>query len=347
VTVHLISVGKSVIDALDKPRGKLGNSALEQQIANAKLAHLMAPEVIHEHQGENASAWLASALAAPGSQGYDQAKADRLAEAVTKAELMRWTDKFSAELETLAHMPDTGRPFPEEHIAVLVCSDTPIGLLAGLWTALALTGGTLSRVLYLADPAASGKRLSEARGHVVIVRVPGMDAGNERGFAEAMGALGALARDLFRYGQLKHAERFQFCLSGGFKAAIPYLIGMAEAVRSIDEWRLKELHADGVMPGDGPPYPVEAYVLHESAPEGTDPIRLPLRHLIASAVRKELAGFGDESTQWVRRDRGVPGAGVLEGYAYTVKGSSRRETCKLTAFGVGLRALLGIPAEPW
>ena len=342
MTVHLISVGKSVIDALEKPREKLKDTSFRQQIANAHLADLMAPEVTHAHQGQIASDWLAGALAVPGTAAYDQVKADRLVEAVKKAEPHRWPADFCAEIQTFAGMPGARRPLPAGDIAVLVCSDTPVGLLAGVWNALVLTDGTLSRVLYLADPASSGQRLSEARGRVVIARVPGMDAGDEQGFRDAMGALGGLARDLFKHGGLEHAEKFQFCLSGGYKAAIPYLIGMAEAVRSIDEWRLKELGVAGLMPEDRAPYPVDAYVLHEDAPEGRDPIRLPLRHLIASAVRKELAGFGDDG---VRREKGIPGAGVLEGYAYTAKGPSGREICELTAFGAGLQALLGVPAE--
>ena len=34
----------------------------------------------------------------------------------------------------------------------------------------------------------------------------------------------------FESGQLVKGEEFRFYLSGGFKAAIPYLIGLAEAV---------------------------------------------------------------------------------------------------------------------
>ena len=89
-------------------------------------------------------------------------------------------------------------------------------------------------------------------------------------------------------------------------------------------------------------------MLHESGRSGrADPIRLPLRMLLASAVRKELAGFDRRGSEWVRREQGIPGAGVLEGYAYRADGAPGKETCTLTAFGVGLRALLGIPGEAW
>jgi hypothetical protein len=340
MTVHLISVGKSIVDAFDKPRERLkGNRDLAADISDAEPAKLLTREGVLDHQRDLASDWLTAALAAPGSPVRDQARADRLAEVARRIHPDLWPDDFSAEIGTFVRMPGTRRPFPEEDIAVLVCSDTPTGLFAGVWNALALTYGSLDRVLYIADPADSAKQLSGARGHVVIARVPGMDAGDDRGFHQAMGALGVLARELFTFGQLKQAEPFQFCLSGGYKATIPYLIGLAEAVRSVDETRLDELGAAALMPGDGSPYPVEAYVLHEEAPR---PIRLPLRRLLPEAVRDELAGFGDDE---IRRKKGKPDPGTLEGYAYEAEGPQRKETCKLTAFGVGLRELLGVPDE--
>ena len=56
------------------------------------------------------------------------------------------------------------------------------------------------------------------------------DAADETGFRRAMAGLGLLARRIFESGQLVKGEEFRFYLSGGFKAAIPYLIGLAEAV---------------------------------------------------------------------------------------------------------------------
>lgn len=340
MTVHLISVGTSVIEALGKPREKLtGNRDLAVGISDAQPGRLLTREGILDHQRDLASDWLAAALAPPVSPVRDQGKADRLAEIAHRIRPDLWPDDLSAEIGTFARMPGTRRPFPSADIAVLVCSDTPAGLLSGVWNALALTYGSLDRVLYIADAAASAKLLSDARGRVVIVRVPGMDAGDDRGFRQAMGALGVLARELFMYGRLKQAEPFRFCLSGGYKATIPYLIGLAEAVRSVDKTRLDELGAGTVMPAGGSPYPVDAYVLHE---EATRPVRLPLRRLIPEAVRDELAGFDDDG---IRRQKGKPDPGTLEGYAYEAEGPPRKETCELTAFGVGLREFLGVPAE--
>ena len=340
MTVHLISVGKSVIDSLAKPREKLkGNRDLAAEISDAHPAELLIREGVLAHQRDLASAWLAAALAPRGSPVRDQAKTDWLTGVARKVRPDLWPDDFSAEIGTFVRMPGTRRPFPRQDIAVLVCSDTPTGLLAGVWNALALTHGSLDRLLHIPDPADSAGQLGVARGRVVIARIPGMDVGDDRGFRRAMGALGVLARELFAYGRLEPAEPFQFCLSGGYKATIPYLIGLAEAVRSIDKTRLGELGVAGLMPGDGSPYPVEAYVLHEEAAKA---IRLPLRRLLPEAVRDELAGFGKDG---IRRKKGKPDPGTLEGYAYEAAGPARKETCELTAFGVGLRELLGVPDE--
>jgi hypothetical protein len=219
-------------------------------------------------------------------------------------------------------------------MAILICSDTSLGLLAGVWNALAIADGDLARVRYLPEP---GSLLGAARGCVLLARIRGMDAGSSGGFRRAMGDLGLLARQLFSYGQLNAGEQFRFYLSGGYKAAIPYLIGLAEAVRSVDDECLRNLRPDGPMP-DRWPYPVEAFVLHDAAKPGEPAIRLPLRMLVARAVMDELAVFdaGGTFRGPLRRD-------LLLGYAYEpeVDGSYT-----LTPFGAGLRALFGPRLRP-
>jgi hypothetical protein len=203
-----------------------------------------------------------------------------------------------------------------------------------VWNALALTDGHLTRVRYMPEP---GSLLSSVRGCAVLARIRGMDAGSPDGFEEAMRGLGLLAHHLFQYGKLEQAEQFRFYLSGGFKAAIPYLIGLAEAVRSIDARCLRELCPEGPVPDEWP-YPVEAFVLHETARPGTPAIRLPLRMLVAAAVRAELAEFDASGTfrGELRRDH-------LLGYAYQPQGAG---CYKLTAFGAGLRAFFGSALPP-
>jgi hypothetical protein len=141
-----------------------------------------------------------------------------------------------------------------------------------------------------------------------------MDVGNQAGFVKAMGWMGTLAKGLLDQPH-RAGEPLACQLSGGYKAAIPYLIGLAEWIRSAG-W-------------DGE---VEAFVQHETTTG--PPIRLPLRQIPAETVRLEL-GQG-----WDQHDRrtGRP-PGLLAGYAYAY--NEGRRAWELTPFGVGLRAVFG------
>lgn len=335
MTVNVISVGVSVLDALADPDDKIGNAGLAGAVRRAAPAGLFTREGIGKDDRRGASDWLAAAL-----DIGDSRRRDTLAEVAAAARPAEWPLDISAETETLGHVDRTSEsPFGSADIAVLICSDTPRGLLAGVWNALKVTGGDLNRVRYIPDAAARGATFNGLRGCAVLVRVPGMDAADSKGFGKAMSALGFLARRLFASGNLAKAEEFRFYLSGGFKAAIPYLVGMAEAVRSVDVDLLKRLGKAHLMPATGP-WPVSAFILHEDAEPNAPAIRLPLRRLVAESVRKELTG-------WETGQRtGKPDWGLLEGYAYEVTdGAPGRETYELTAFGTGLRALFGLSRE--
>jgi hypothetical protein len=109
----------------------------------------------------------------------------------------------------------------------------------------------------------------------------------------------------------------------------------------MDAVRLGELGVPDLMPERGP-YPVSAFVLHETAGQDTPPIPLPLRLLVASAVRKELTGFSESGER-----RGKPSPALLDGYAYECSGRPGKDSCMLTAFGEGLRALFGVTPEAY
>ncbi len=336
MTVHLISVGLSMLDALADPSQKLtGKPDLIGAIDREQPFRLFEAEGIGEDR-DAANKWLAGALGADGAPGHNAASAARLRELATAIRPDLWPLDMSAETATFDRVPGTSFPLRSTDIAVLICTDTPRGLLAGVWNALVLTDADLTRIRYLPEP---GGQLGDIKGHAVLARVPSMDAADETGFRRAMAGLGLLARRIFESGQLVKGEEFRFYLSGGFKAAIPYLIGLAEAVRSIDKQRLRDLGVEHVMPDDGP-YPVQAFVLHETAGPKAPPIRLPLRRLVAAAVRQELTGYDQAG-----RRTGRPGSGLLDGYAYEVSGRPGKETCQLTAFGEGLRVLFGVTAE--
>jgi hypothetical protein len=336
MTVHLISVGVSVLRKLRDPSAELpdGNESLIDAIGRCdpKPGELLDPRATTRQE---ASDWLAKTLA-------DHDSAARFLDVVKAVRLSNWPLSMSAELETFAKGQPSGKfALAGSDIAVLICSDTPDGLLAALWNAVALVGGDLSRVRYIPDASRvsdPSRTLGDVRGRTVLVRVTGMDAGTS-GFRDAMGGLGLLARHLFASGTLKEPEEFRFNLSGGFKATIPYLIGMAEAVRSIDATCLSDIGPVHLMPKAGP-YPVTAYMEHDTAGQDASPIPLPLRRLPAGTIRKELSGYAkDKSGDWVRTT--VPSPALLDGYAYDIKGNR----CVLTAFGAGLSALFGSSPE--
>jgi hypothetical protein len=353
VTVHVISVGLSVFDALNdpyasdedgRPKFRFPKDA-DHAINRAKPRELLKRAGIGEKNNGEASDWLIAAF--DGGDSSERAELDTLTARVRPGE---WPLNMSAEIETFGHVqrasgsPSSadaaGFPLSEEDIAVLVCSDTPAGLLAGMWNALAIVGGDLGRVRYVPDVFADKPPLAKLHGHVVLARVTGLDASDTQGFEKAMGGLGVLARHLFASGSLRQAEEFRFYLSGGYKAAIPYLIGMAEAIRSVDRTCLEQLGKPELVLGNDRRWPVKAFMLHEAAPAGALPIELPLRRLVARAVRKEL-------TEWQAGKRvGIPDHGLLEGYAYEVgPGPKGQEPCELTPFGEGLRALFGLSRE--
>lgn len=314
MTVHVISVGRSIIDSLTPPYEMFRQQPdLREDIRLARPLDLLAGLRPGRLASREASRWLAAALRPPGGDGRDDEKAAALASACAAARPGEWPAVTSAELATFDRPPGVKRPLPKADLALLICSDTADGQLAGVWNAVALTGNKLDRVTYLDSPRLEP---GAVRGQAVIVRVPGMDAADAEGFAEAMSGLGALGRHLLDSGDVPAKEPFRFYLSGGFKAAIPYLIGIAEGLRSLD-----------------PERPVQAYVLHESAPAEAPLVGLPLRYLTAERVIHELSGFGDDG---VRPE--PPKLSLLNGYAYEI----RRGKCHLTAFGAGLRALFAI-----
>ncbi len=306
MTVHVISVGLSLLRSLGDP-DRLAE--LPQKPELIKAISQAAPQNLlkADSTGDDASAWLAAALAGQD----DQQAAGELAATTEAIKPDQWKARISAELDTFHRVPGATIPLRKTDTAVLVCTDTAEALLAGLWNAAALSGGVLSRVRYLPDPVA---QLGRIRGTVLLTRIKDLDASSDSGFAKAMRGLGTLGRGLLDAEDVGAKDPFRFYLSGGYKAAIPYLIGLAEGVRSVREDR-----------------EVDAFVLHESTRAEAKAIRLPLRRMIPGRVSEELAGFDETGTC----KKSIPGPRLLEGYAYEKDGRNFR----LTPFGEGLRAL--------
>jgi hypothetical protein len=312
VTVYVISVGLSILDSLRDPGRSLGRDKPElvETIAVEQPGEVLAEAVAGRDRGQ-ASRWLASVLAAPGDPRHDPRAAEEFARLAQTVRPDLWPASISAEVETFAADPVARIPLPASDTAVLVCSDTTEGLLAGTWNAVVLAAGDPGRISYL--PAPQGP-VGEIRGRVMVVRVPGLDAGDERGFREAMSGLGALGRNLLDSAELGADDDFRFYLSGGFKATIPYLIGLAEGLNSLPEAG-----------------PVLAFVRHETSHD-SGLIRLPLRRMYPESVRRELKDLTATPSKIVLNPD------FLKGYAYEETSGG----WQLTAFGAGLKALFGI-----
>lgn len=321
MTCHIISVGTGMKEFFDNPfrleaaslsdeaRDKVEKARDDNELTAGGRAAGEAYKNRIGDSGEIASRWLAERLSTPrGTTEYDA-----LAKVAARLNPPGWPKNTCAELDTFARVNATAG----DRI-ILIATDTVRGLTSALWVALALTGD-LDRVQYSSD---SRNPLIAPPGHVVIARVPGMDAAHGRGFRTAMGALGLIGCDLVRGRGERSAvlgadEAVTFHLSGGFKAAIPYLIGIAEGLRTVH-----------------PNRSIEAVLLHDSSDEL---IELPLRRLRIDWARNELRRFDDKG----RCREALPHTN-LEGYAYVPHEDGGYE---LTAFGVGLIPLIDPGAE--
>lgn len=315
MTVHVISVGVSVLANLETPSARL-RGEIPADVADAIAQEC--PWAIFD--GFEASKDTARAKAHEKlTAWFDSAgPATDLAADVAILRPGLWPAGISAEVDTFDRVAST--PVGTKDIAILLATDTAKGLLAAAWNALVLAGGKHERVVYRSSPTCP---LGDIRGKIVIVRVPGLDARNEREFRSAMGGLGVLGRQLlpkrpdgnkWKDPITAMGEEFRFYLSGGFKAAIPYLIGLAEGLRSVG--------------GTGP---VAAFMLHDTAKD-EPAIKLPLRRMNLQAICDAVRGYRSDGK---RDDR--PGSNVLEGYAYEEEPGGG---WRLTAFGEGLRRMV-------
>ncbi len=148
MTVHLISVGRSVLNSLEKPDDQLANRGLATAIRHSGAHELIPAGGDAGEQARAASDWVAAALGpgdgAAGSAEPPTGPAARLAEAAARVRPAIWPCRFSAELETFGKVLRGACRLPDHDIAILICSDTSPGLLAAVWNALALTGGDFS-----------------------------------------------------------------------------------------------------------------------------------------------------------------------------------------------------------
>ncbi|NYJ32861.1 hypothetical protein [Nocardiopsis aegyptia] len=297
-------------------RRTIEDSALRTRVARAR-AEFHDPDretIDRTEDARHTSEWL-RAVTTPDS-GQDRKDLEDL---LDRVDPRMWPARASAELSTLAakNPPNHGPELPEHDTAILISSDTDKGLRAALFNAVALAGGDLDRVRYLAEPT---DRVRQERGKVVIVRLPGLDTGYPKGFVKAMRGLGSLGRGVDR--MLKEdADVAFFHLSGGFKAALPFLLSLGEALRSL-RGRSR----------------VRAFALHELSRDLIS-IELPLRFLSPELLREEISGAAEDGTLPPK----PAGKAPLLGFAYDTGEDGL--ALKLTPFGHALRELLTLKPE--
>ena len=140
-----------------------------------------------------------------------------------------------------------------------------------------------------------------------------MDVEDQEDFTKAMRELGRIGRGVDRLlAPTKSTARLH--LSGGFKAALPFLLSLGEALRG--------LHG---------PDRIRAFALHDLAP-GLRSIELPLRSLPPKLVKDHVSDT-DTSGYFTTRP---PDGEHLRGFAYDLDETHR---WKLTPFGEALREL--------
>lgn len=316
--VHLITVGISLFDKTHD----LGLERLQQILGPDLAAQVrVRKDDLYDHeedhldaQGylEQAEAEITDLLDGAG------AEAAELRETVTDLRLRDWDRRMSAELSTLAAYYKSQSPrLDAGDTAVLITSDTAAGLRAGLFNALVMVGDDTDRILYPHPDSA----LAGAHGKVVLLRLPGLDPGldpdaTEKGFYQAMGALGSLGGHLYRLA-LERPTQFRFHLSGGFKAALPFLLSLAEAMRTVGGTRT-----------------VTAHALHETSFD-QESLSLPLRSLDLSMelARELLNGAGTDGSL----PSEPAGASLLRGFLYE---EPSLDSYRLTPYGAALKALI-------
>ena len=318
MTVHIISTGLSILGFFRLPtstkysKAEIPDAALVGKAWTENRLHCPATQERLEQD-------LESAFGVDSGDNSPQRDAFRRTAEELHAAVWPTIPKVSAEFDTLRVAEDRG----SSDVHVFIASHTPDGLTAAVWNAIAVAGGDVDRIVFLPDLDVATRWRRSADSNVLIIQLKGMDAVTAAGFHEPMRVLGLLGRMLVgdRPRGLENLasedEKVMFQLSGGYKAAIPYLLALAEWVRSVGTRE------------------VQAVVRFEDA-EDDRRILLPLRRFDIDDVRDELAEFDGDGLR--ETDNGLR---LLDGYAY--EPGSRGD--RLTGFGTGMKAMFGDAEE--
>lgn len=306
MTVFLIPCGISIREGLIKQRGAPTGIDFDTQDFDhfARWAR-------HARAGQFddvAVSWakeFGSLLVGPGKDGY----------ANHCVYLTRWKPEVSAETDTIAHRAySASTPVEEGNRAVLIASDTDVGLASAMLVATHIAGG-VDRIKQLAVPEFPDQ--DEWTGEfpqemVSVVLVRGMDPTAER-LRRSVAGLGrvlSVAND-----QAPENELIEVHFSGGFKSALLYLITMTEVLASR---RSRDT--------------VQAWCLHE---DGDSAVRIDLRRFGEAHLNVLLRALTE-----VRDRRPLSPDLAIYRQSGVVDGD------RLTPFGAGFLAVLGERVYP-
>lgn len=307
MTVHIVPVGLSLAEYLQLPRVRteLGvGRDVHLKWKNPRLG--LSPNV-------RLDALLSRAFGS-GSHEVSDGDFDKSMNLIDRAHIERWPGipGMSAEVDAMrAHDVE----LTDDDLVLLLASDTPEGLANAAWNALILAGGDRKRVWYR-NSLAHAKPESGDRRQIVIMRAPHLDVTWHDEFPKALQSLTELAKLIQGNGipdeeKLVNGqeEKLTFHVTGGYRATVPYLIGVAEWLRSLRSGTVSAR----LLPG-----------------KGNRTFPMPLRSLEKSMVCAELSVFEQGRCPTSALDNPT-----LLGYAFDQFGGEYR----LNDFGKNMRTL--------
>lgn len=254
--LHLIPVGISLLDAIDKKK-----VAAEVRTALQKTLN---PAVLHNQAGFQAAtesvrtAIRAATDATSGRLNF----ANLLPGVAGPLKGLRGRSELCAEWQSVK-VEITGPPAgdPDEgHAYVLIATDTDAGLRAGAFVAAGFASD--ADVYYVDDPEPEFRSRVIEPGQAYLCRTPGLDLANPEKITEgtwrALGHIGHAIAETARRAS-RGRWRVVLHLSGGYKAMMPYLLILAEGINSV--FKAPDRTIKGRKPA------LKAFVLHESADE--------------------------------------------------------------------------------
>lgn len=230
----------------------------------------------------------------------------------------------AAEWTSIAAIRDEPRYASRDGEAyVFIATDTHEGLRAAALVAERYQDSTIH---YLDEPLTAERREVLEPGDVSLCRIPDLDLGKLKPTPttwRSLGAVGRLAADTAT--EAPGEWHVIVHLSGGYKAMIPYLMVLSEAVHS----RLRDNRPDSAHRPS-----IRAVAIHEEtlrqAPEAPIVIDIPVR-----SIRSHLLGFAKKLAVAARPDSDLVDAAVADNllglFTESVEGQRKR---RLTSAGL-------------